>query len=292
MNTAKLMRAASRQALVFKQNSPTLMFGVGVVGVLAGTVLAARATLKVEDVLVEAKDKLDTAKELHEKQLVEYPDRDYQQDLGVIYARTAVKLTKVYGPAILATGFGIVCLTGSHNILMKRNAALMASYAALERTYKAYRSRIREEVGEERERELHYESQRKLSKDEFDKFMSQKKNPYDSSIYARFFDESSRNWETNPEHNMIFLKCQQTYANDLLHSRGHIFLNEVYDMIGVPRSKAGQIVGWVIGDGDNFVDFGIFTGRSDAARDFVNNRERSILLDFNVDGVIYDKIER
>ena len=92
----------------------------------------------------------------------------------------------------------------------------------------------------------------------------------------------------------MFLRAQQQYANDKLIAQGHLFLNEVYDMLGLPRTKAGAIVGWVYDDnnavGDNFVDFGIYDVHRETARDFVNGYERSILLDFNVDGVIYDLI--
>jgi hypothetical protein len=96
------------------------------------------------------------------------------------------------------------------------------------------------------------------------------------------------NWQKNSEHNKLFLKCQQSYANDMLQARGHVFLNEVYSWLGLEHSKAGAVVGWVINsDGDNFVDFGIFDPGNSR---FVNGQERSILLDFNVDGVIYDKI--
>jgi hypothetical protein len=119
--------------------------------------------------------------------------------------------------------------------------------------------------------------------------------PDDPSIYARFFDPTSPSWSKEPEYNLIFLKCQQNYANDLLKSRGHVFLNEVYDMLGMERSKAGAVVGWLLsknGDTDNFVNFGVFDGREQVARDFVNGREGAILLDFSVDGVIYDGIER
>jgi hypothetical protein len=118
--------------------------------------------------------------------------------------------------------------------------------------------------------------------------------PDDPSIYARFFDPVSTSWSKNPEYNLIFLKCQQNYANDLLKARGHVFLNEVYDMLGLPRSQAGAVVGWILsknGETDNFVNFGVFDGKEQVARDFVNGREGAILLDFNVDGVIYDKID-
>ena len=90
--------------------------------------------------------------------------------------------------------------------------------------------------------------------------------------------------------NLFFLKAQQTNANVQLTVRGHVFLNEVYDMLGLPRTAAGAIVGWVRGNGDDVIDFGIWDN-NDINSDFVNGYNRSkILLDFNVDGVIYDII--
>ena len=114
------------------------------------------------------------------------------------------------------------------------------------------------------------------------------------SDYAKFFDEGCREWDKDPEYNLTFLKCQENYANDLLKSKGHLFLNEVYDMLGIPRTKAGQIVGWIYDEenpiGDNYVDFGIYDVYKEANRNFVNGYERNILLDFNVDGDILSKI--
>jgi len=286
-------RAVGRQLLKTKQSSPTVLFGVGLVSVVTSTVLACRATLKLDDTLVPIELKKARAASLRDIREVDYSDADYRKDMSLLQVRGVVAVGKLYGPALLVGGFGIICLTGSHKILTGRNAALTAAYAGLERTYNAYRRRIATEIGEDKERELHYEVQKKdleLTKCEEE----DEENPRqvgDNSIYARFFDEVSKNWNNTPEYNMLFLRAQQTYANDLLHSRGHIFLNEVYDMIGVDRSKAGAVVGWVLSkDGDNYVDFGIFKGNTHERRSFVNNAEPSILLDFNVDGVIYDKI--
>lgn len=286
---ALVTQTLSRQLLKSKKNSPTLMFGAGLVGVVSGAVLASRATLHLEEVLDQTERKNKIAHELHDVDGVDYSDLDYRQDLVLIRVKMIVNVTKLYGPALIVGGLGIACLAGSHNILTKRNAALTAAYAGLERTFNAYRRRIADEIGEDKERQLHYEVQGKEV--ELQKKRIDEKRNSDSSIYARFFDESSKNWRTTPEYNMMFLHCQQQYAKDLLHARGHIFLNEVYDMIGVDRSKAGAVVGWILSkDGDNDVDFGIFNGKTMEARNFVNNAERSILLDFNVDGVIYDKI--
>ncbi len=284
-----ISRTFARTVLKTKANSPTLMFGAGIVAVAAGTLLACRATLKLEEVISQSEENLKTAHELHESGHLDYSDRDYMQDRVMITTRQVVRIGKLYAPAIIVGGAGVALLTGSHHMLNKRNVALTAAYAGLEKTYKAYRERVGEEVGEERERELHYEAQTRVV--EADNTVKLKvKEPYDHSIYSRFFDESNQNWKTTPEYNMLFLKCQQTYANNMLHARGHVFLNEVYDMIGTDRSKAGSVVGWVLGNGDDYIDFGIFHGRTIENRNFVNNAERSILLDFNVDGVIYDKI--
>lgn len=286
-------RKIARNALVAQKNSPGVLFGVGVVGMVGSTVLACRATLKMESVLEEAKDKFEIAKNLeHEK----YSEGDRRRDISLIYFQTSVKVVKLYGPAIIVGGASVAALTSSHNLLNRRNAALTAAYAALDRGFTEYRARVVDKYGEEQDRDFRYGIEQveivdpKTNKKKIVKRVASG----EPSIYARFFDNGSTSWNKEPEYNLIFLKCQQNYANDLLKSRGHVFLNEVYDMCGVPRSKAGAVVGWLLspnGETDNFVNFGVFDGRTEIARDFVNGREGAILLDFNVDGVIYDKID-
>lgn len=185
---------------------------------------------------------------------------------------------------------------GGHTILARRNAALVAAYKAIDSAYSRYRKTVQEQLGEEGEREVYRKSVSDQTSEERDlnekirKDETRKESIPGYSQYARFFDETCSQWSKTPEYNLTYLVTQQNYANNKLQSRGHIFLNEVYDMIGIPRTQAGAVVGWVLSDkGDNFVDFGIYRG-DESARDFVNGYERSILLDFNVDGVIYDLI--
>jgi hypothetical protein len=193
-------------------------------------------------------------------------------------------------------GASIAALTRSHNILNERNAALTAAYAALDKGFKEYRHRVVEKYGEDQDLEFRHGSREvEIIDEETGKKKTVTRVGYDEpSIYARFFDPLSTSWSKEPEYNLLFLKCQQSYANDLLLARGHVFLNEVYDLLGIPRSKAGSIVGWIVTAGtitDNHIDFGIYKGGDHTIRDFVNGRENSILLDFNVDGVIYEKID-
>lgn len=278
----------ARQVLLCRKQSPKILFGVGVVGAIGSTVLACRATLRLEETLSLARNDLDIAYALdHEN----YSEGDRKRDVTVIYVRSAVVVGKLYAPSVLLGVASISALTASHNILSQRNVALTAAYAALDRGFTEYRERVIEKFGEEEDQKLRYDSEEVTIDSNGKKAKVIRAAPGASSIYARFFDEYSKSWSKEPEYNLLFIKCQQNYANDLLKARGHVFLNEVYDMLGIERSQAGQIVGWVMSrENDNFIDFGVFDGNENT-RDFVNGRERSILLDFNVDGVVWDKID-
>lgn len=286
-------RKVAHSALLAQKNSPGFLFGVGVVGMVGSTVLACRATLKVDEVLEESQAKLKLAKTLvHD----DYSERDRRKDISVIHVKTGVNVVRLYGPAIIVGGLSIAALTKSHSILNQRNAAITAAYAALEKGFNEYRERVIEKYGKDQDRDFRYGTRQEeiVDPESGKKSIVTRVGPGDPSIYARFFDNGSASWSKEPEYNLIFLKCQQNYANDLLRARGHVFLNEVYDMLGIPRSKAGAVVGWILtpdGQTDNFINFGVFDDRSDSVRDFVNGFEGSILLDFNVDGIIYDKID-
>ncbi len=279
----KVTRSFAHKALKIKTNSPHILFAGGIVGVVGASVLACRATLRLESVLDEVKEEIDEVKS--------DPDdtTEHKKDLAYVYAKSAVKVGQVYTPAIVVGGVSLIALTGAHMQLSRRNAALTVAYTGLHHAYNEYRNRVRDTVGEDKELDLYFGATNEKVQDEKGKTKDIKVVDVNKlSPYARFFDEASVNWQKDPEINRLFVQCQQNYANNLLLSRGHLFLNEVYDMLGIDRSSSGQVVGWVINDdGDNFVDFGIFEAHN---APFVNGYERSILLDFNVDGVVVDKI--
>lgn len=292
----------ARPLLHLQKTSPQLMFAGGIAAGLAGTVLACRATLKLSDVLEEAEKKQLQAEELREHakedSTLDYDEKKYTKDVAVLKVRTLLNITKLYAPSAGLLVLSASLLTGSHVTLNKRNASLTAAYVAVDEAFDKYRDRVKEQLGEDADREFRYgaeEVKETVQGDDGKKKTVTTKRVPDGmpSMYARFFDEYSENWQRNPEYNAIFLRAQQNYYNDRLKVHGHVFLNEVYDALGIPRSQAGAIVGWVLSeDGDNFVDFGIFDNiANDHVRDFVNGREAAILLDFNVDGVIFDKIK-
>lgn len=286
---AKATQTMFRQLLIAKKNSPHIFFGGGIAGFVVTVILASKATLKLNDVVDELHNDVENVKGLNTDGGKEYTESEYRKDLAYVYGKGSFAIVKLYGPATLAGLASVAALSGSHVILTRRNTALASTIAVITKAYDDYRARVREELGEEKEKDLYLNMRNKEIKDwagnpEVVKIA----DTNGLSPYARFFDEYSPNWQKNAELNRLFVQCQQNYANNVLHARGHLFLNEVYDWLGVERSQAGAVVGWVIGHGgDEFVDFGMFEVHT---RDFVNGQERSILLDFNVDGVIYDKI--
>lgn len=288
-------RKVGRAILQTRLNSPTILFVGGVVGVVATTILASHATLKVEAVLEDSKAKLAEIKEVCEDETTSYDEESYAHDRVYIYARTAVSITKLYTPAFVVGVASIACLTQSHHLLTKRNAALTAAYAALEKGFAEYRSRVVEQFGSEQDLKFRHGSREVEILEETAHgpvvVRETRVGPDQPSVYARFFDEScGERWSTNPEYNRIFLNARQNYFNNMLQARGHLFLNEVYDALGLPRTSAGSVVGWIYGEGDSFVDLGIFDGSNERMRAFVNGHEGAVLIDPNVDGIIWEKI--
>lgn len=301
---SKATRLLSSAQYQVKKHSPEILMVAGIAGTVVGTVLACKATTKVSEIIEEKNKAVDDVHTCLEDKEIEYTEEDSKKDLTVIYAQTGVKLFKLYAPAIGVMALSFASIIAGHKVLKKRNVAIAAAYAAIDKGFKQYRKNVIEEFGEGVDQQMRFglksKEVKKKGKDgktvkETEYYIDPEGNPLDNiSEYARFFDAASENFAKDPEYNMMFLRRQQDYANEMLKARGHLFLNEVYDLLDIPRSKAGQVVGWVYDKngntkGDNYVDFGLY--RNDqGTRRFVNGLEYNILLDFNVDGVIYDLI--
>lgn len=300
-----LSRKFGKVGLKLKKHSPEIMVIGGVIGVVGSTVLACKATTKLSSILEESKENVDQIKDYVEENgySEKYSEEDYKKDLTITYTQTAVKVAKIYAPAVILGTLSITSILAGHNITRKRNLALSAAYVAIDKSFKEYRARVVERFGEKLDKELRYnikqgETEEIVRNDEGGeevvKTTTEYADPNTYSEYARFFDDGCLGWTKDPETNLTFLKQQQNYANDKLKRKGFLFLNDVYDMLGIQPTKAGQIVGWIYDEknpiGDNFVDFGIYDINRPKNRDFVNGYERVILLDFNVDGNILNMI--
>lgn len=294
----KVTSKVGRQVLITKKNSPAILFAAGVVGVGATVVLACRATLKMEEILEEAENNHAKIEEAEALETDQYDEDDAQKDRVTNRVQTALKICKLYAPAFAVGVISVGALTGSHVILTRRNVALTAAYAAADRAFKDYRKRVVDELGYDKDQEFRYgvtEKQIAVDTDNGTDVKTVKvvnKDHKSDGLYSFLFDrDTSSNWSPTPLYNSTFLKAQQNYANDILNARGHVFLNDILDMLGIERTKAGAITGWIKGgDGDGYVDFGILTRDMYQGIRFVSGDEKSVWLEFNVDGVIYDKI--
>lgn len=303
-NKTEIMKSVngvtSKVVMKLKKHSPEILVVAGIAGTVVSAVLACKATTKVAEILDETKGTLDTIHEGMETGAIngqEYTNEDGKKDTVVVYAQTGMKLAKLYGPAIILGTLSITSILASNNILRKRNVALGAAYAAIDKSFKEYRGRVTERFGEQVDTELKYGIKaKKFEEIEVDPETGKEKkvkktvmvaDPNLQSDYAVYFDSKSRNYETNPDYNRMFLKAQQAFANDKLQTRGHLFLNEVLDDLDLPRTPAGQIVGWTKDGPDGYVNFRIV----EVERETEDGRhEPALLLDFNVEGNIWEKM--
>ena len=300
----KTSRTLCKAGLKLKKHSPEILVVGGVVGLVASGVMACKATTKLSAILDDSKEQI----ELFDKvaanpEMVneEYTVEDAEKDKKIVKVQTAVKVVKLYAPAVAIGVVSIGAIFASNNIMRKRNVALGAAYATVDRAFKDYRNRVVDRFGEELDKELRYNLKTKEVKetveDENGKKKTVKRNIkyMDSpmpSEFAVIYDDGCAGWTKDPEDNKFFLIQQQRYANERLKRRGYLSLNEVYELLGFPSTKAGQVVGWLYDckdpnyKGDNFVDFGLYNVDCEPNRDFVNGYERNIILDFNVAPII------
>ena len=298
-----MKRTLGRANLTLRKYSPEILVAGGIVGTVVTTVMACKATTKLDNVLAEHEEKIKKTKEYVEENGFDdkvYSEKDYKNDLTILYTKSAVSVLRLYAPSIALGALSITAILAGHNILRKRNVAIAAAYATIEQGFKDYRGRVVERFGEEVDHELRYN----IRHDEIEETVKDEKtgkekkvkktvdviDPNSLSDYCRWFNDTCPAWSNDPEFNLMFLRDQQRYMNDLLKTRGHVYLNEVYDALGFPRTKEGQIIGWLYDENDptlhNYIDFGIYDHMNANSEDFVNGYTRDILLDFNPDGNI------
>ena len=297
-----ITRAFHTVGFQLKKHSPEILVVAGTIGVVASTVMACKATTKLSTILEKSKNDVETIHAYVEDNgfSEEYTEEDNKKDLAIVYTKTGVELVKLYAPSVVLGVFSLTAILTSHKILRGRNVALAAAYATVDKGFKEYRERVVDRFGKELDRELKYNikseeieeivvdenGEEKVVKEIVDKATVE-----DYSEFARVFDETCLGWTKDAEYNMMFLIQVQNNANKILQREGRLYLNDVYKMLGFRPSKAGQVVGWIYdknGEYNNYVDFGIFNIHSEPKRLFINGHERSIILDFNVDGNIWE----
>ena len=297
---------AGKAEFTIKKNSPEILLGAGIVGFVGTIVLACRATCRADEVLEFHRRKIkdiNDAKEIADADPegeMSYDVEIYRQDKAIRYLKTTGSLAKLYAPTVAVGTLSLACILTSRNIMQKRYLGVVAAYNGVSAAFEEYRKRVRDEYGEGLDKHFRYgttydelpvydeNGKKTKEKEQVEKTETEMVMPTDDS--CRFFDSSNPNWDKNPTFSMMWLRGQQNILNDILHTRGHVFLNEVYDALGFPHTPQGAVLGWIDGEGDNCIDFGLYDPNKENVRRFVNGVDNVIMLEFNHDGVIWDKI--
>lgn len=306
MNLGVITRAAGKVGLVLSKHSPAMLSVIGGVGVAATAVLASQETLRVKEVVEPHVENLELISATLEDESKQYSDQDALHDRTVIYTRLGRDLLKLYAPALIVGVLTVASIAASHRISAKRIAGLTAAYGALDQSYRRYRGRVEQALGEEGMKELDTKIREQAKKD-----IAERRKPdadiseigdsiFDiagASQYAVLYDENAATWNKNRNLSTSILRAQENYANDLLNCRGYVMLNEVYAGLGLPQTSAGAVVGWIRkddGGADGYITFGDWDANyfDDIYKDVDGVCEaRRWILDFNVDGVIWDRID-
>lgn len=317
----KATKLVAKTKTILYKYSPEIWVGAGIVAIVGGTIWACCASRKLDDILEANEEK----KEVLENQLddmiyelgapqdtdktknydtqVATINKNYKRACAKCTIQTGFEIVREYAPAALLIGGGIGMIINGHRILCQRNAILLAAYTALDQSFTDYRGRVSERFGKEVENDIYTgttyieETRTEIDENGKKKKVKEKIPVVGTSIspYARIFDaETTREWQRSADANYFFLTCQQNSANDKLIRDGYLFLNTVYRMLGLSETPTGAICGWLLpsdrdpeADTDGYVDFGVFDGGN---ADLKYDKDGHILLDFNCQGVIYDKI--
>lgn len=307
MFTETLMNIGTGVVRSAERHSPEICLGAGIVSMVAATVFACKGTIKAKQSIEKAKEDFDIIEKTEEtgttydddNQPIEYTHQDAVKDHMIVIANTGMDLLRQYGPAVILTVAGIGLLLKGHNILQKRNVALLAAYEGISKAYRTYQDKVKNVLGENlayelkhsiEEKEIETETGKK-NKDGTPKTKKEKISVIGDvsglSPYSRIYDSCCPSWDNNAEYNRTVLQGRQSFWNDVLKSRPDhtVFLNEVYKDLGFQPTAAGQVVGWSLNHdkGDGYIDFGIYNMAYTVNRDFVNGFEPCCLLDFNVD---------
>lgn len=306
--TANATRAFHKAGFALKKHSPEILVVAGVVGTVASAVMACKATTKLHTVIDDTKTKIDMVHQGvedgevitiidGEEAIVPYDEKDAQKDLTVHYAKCGLNIAKLYAPSVILGAVSIGAILSGHHILQKRNIALAAAYTAADTGFKKYRDRVVERFGDKMDKELLYNIKSKdieetvVNEDGTESTVTKTVEVADPNHvlgpYSFCFDELSTLWVRDAERNKFALLRQQDYANELLSAKTVMCLNDVLDMVGLPKCRYGQTVGWVYDKNKiKQIDFGIFNIHNEANRNFVNGVEKSVWLNFNVEGDI------
>ena len=300
INTKTLRKSFKKAQLTVRKHSPEILMVAGVIGTVAGAVMACKETLELEDVLDECKQE---KMELEEQYAMceEYSEDALKKDQVKLTIKQVAKIVKLYAPSVIMEATSIGVIFASNDIMRKRNASMAAAYATLNSMYKRYRQNVIESYGEEVDKDMRFGvKHEKITEIDEDgnkvkidaRIVDLDNTALAISDYSRFFQSGCKGFDASSgRYNLLYLKGIQAMFNNKLIADGYVMLNDVYRELGFDTIPEGWSIGWVYDEsnpiGDNYIDFGLYEARNKNQR-AVNDWEPVILMDFNVDGNLYE----
>lgn len=308
----KVAYGATKTKLRAQEAAPKLMIFGGVGLIIAAGVWACKKTRnELDEVLEQHREQLKELREVREDikngkevKLVDgtvFTEDRLKKHVAYTYWQTFLRLCKVYGLPVAMAVCGITSVCFGAKIIDDRRIAAAAETYAVSEAYKQYRSRVKEEIGEEAEERLFKNARREIvsqettdpetgeMKTETKPELIASRDKTDLDVYTYIFDECNapNSWSKHPGYNYQFLIGMQHNANEYLRSHGVITLYEVLKSLGMRDIPADAItLGWMIdnptGYGDGFVDFGITKLDGDVG--FYRGGTPDYKLIFNCDG--------
>lgn len=283
------------------KHAPTILSITASAGVIATGYLAWKAGTRFED--VEGRD-WDRRKEcLKNADII--PDEDVPKIERKNRILFILDTVRTVAPAAIVGAATITMIYFSNSISKKRLAAMGAAYATLQTAFDGYKRTMVEALGKESVDKILKPKLPNVGKSAEEILSSDNKSDaaYVSdavvnslkalSPYARIIaEESSTCWDPNEDYTSQNLAAVQLWANRRLERKGHLFLNEIFDQLGLSRTREGAVVGWLKnGEGDGYVSFGDFDASIyRVPSDDYTRVDSNFIVDFNVDGVIWDRI--
>lgn len=282
--------------LQLKKAAPDIMFAAGIALSAVSVIEFCKKSDKGLPVAKQFKENVQELSEEHSDGA--YNDKTYCTLVAEEAVKAGKELGKIYWKPAVMWVASTALVAGSHYILKDRNATLTIIASGLGAELKTLHQRIIERYGEDVDKELKFGTEtkeietRSIDEETGEEVVNKSVVPVNNggfSLFARYYDEACIGWRNNAELNKSFLLAREAEANRRLDKQGYLFLNDVYEMLGMKKTRAGQKVGWKKNSrfGDGYVSFGIFNTRQ-GNRDFVNGYQPIVLLDFNVDGEIID----
>lgn len=214
----KIINSAKKEII---KNSPKILIGFGIGGMLTSVIFAVKATPKVIKL-----------KELKEKEGEKLTKFEF------------IKIAwKPYMPATISFIASTAMIIGADSIHSKRNVVLATAYKLSENVLTEYQEKVKQVVGEEKEKEIRDE----IAKDRINN------NPVKQSDViitgkgeSLCYDSlSGRYFKSDIDK----IRKAENVLNRRLINDMYVSLNEFYDEIGLSYTSIGEKLGWNISKG-------------------------------------------